>query len=834
MVSAASTSKRVLRWIGYGSLIFATIVALTLSFAWLRRDEIRQSLVEMLNSKVRGHISVEGVNVTMFHSFPDLTITLVNVGLHDTTLSAPVVSARKMFLNMGLFGIFSSEVDINSLSIEDGEVFLVRTSSGYVNTSAFHPVQDSAKSSGGGKYKLNIKAFSLSNIRFVYHDSLKNKRIAFHVENAENGLKRSDSVSEISMKGMINCDGLIFNQLAGSFLENKRLWIDTKLRFNDQSQQLEIMPTLLVIEQNKLHVDGLLSLGEEGLYTVRIASAKMPFEKGLCYLTPQLRKRLSVFAVSDAVDVSVLLKGSLRVPGEPWADIVFSGDNVDFLYEKLAIKNLAFAGKYEHRPLNGQPGSDLSAIRVESFRGKFEGMDVTGSVTFSQLNDVLMDLEMSSTIGYRVLNTFADTTEWVARSGTFASSVRYTGKVAEYLDSRRYSYEGKLKGTFTARAGSFIYKPRNLRLQMVDADFRFTGQRFTVENLSMKVNDNAVSVKGSIVNYIPFFVQPLNKGFVTLTLSSPQIDLSFLAENRQAFRKKESIEPARKRIAEVLNTIQQKLQFDVQVSVDDLRFKTFRANDVRGRVRLDAAGLEAPDIRMKVAQGSMATRFRMSYGDLDRRQISARTKIESADIREFFEQFNNFNQNTVKAENLEGRITATADFSAMIRPDYSVDAETMKGSVTCRIRDGKLINFEPMENLSNFLFRKRDFSEVQFAELKSSFGIQGTDIDIDKMEVQSTVLSFFLQGRYSFSDSTSLSLQLPLNNLKKRDRNYQPENIGTDGKTGMSVFLHIHRDKDINSKINIDYDPFKKWAKKAEADGRGGSRSSTGIPASEQ
>ncbi len=137
----------------------------------------------------------------------------------------------------------------------------------------------------------------------------------------------------------------------------------------------------------------------------------------------------------------------------------------------------------------------------------------------------------------------------------------------------------------------------------------------------------------------------------------------------------------------------------------------------------------------------------------------------------------------------------------------------MSGTLACKITNGVLKNFEPMENMSNFLFKKRDFSDVQFAELNSNFSISGTNMDISRMEIQSSVLSLFLEGRYSFTDSTSLSVQLPLSNLKKRHKDFKPKNIGTHAKAGPSIFLHVYRDKDINSKIKIDYDPFKKWAR---------------------
>ncbi len=57
------------------------------------------------------------------------------------------------------------------------------------------------------------------------------------------------------------------------------------------------------------------------------------------------------------------------------------------------------------------------------------------------------------------------------------------------------------------------------------------------------------------------------------------------------------------------------------------------------------------------------------------------------------------------------------------------------------------------------------------------------------MEIQSTVLTLFLEGKYSLDNDTNLSIQVPLSNLKKRDKGYVPKNIGVDAKIGPSVYL---------------------------------------------
>ena len=266
-------------------------------------------------------------------------------------------------------------------------------------------------------------------------------------------------------------------------------------------------------------------------------------------------------------------------------------------------------------------------------------------------------------------------------------------------------------------------------------------------------------------------------------------------------------------MSDLLDLVYDRLEFDIALTVGHFKFRKFQASNFKGRLRLDNHLLQANPISMQVAGGIMNLNFSLKQVFDPISPMSVEAQLTNANIQELFLLFNNFNQKTIQAENLTGKISADVTFSASVDDNYTLLTPSMRGTLECKIANGGLKNFEPMENMSNFLFKKRDFSDVDFAELNSNFSITGTNMDISRMEIQSTVLSLFLEGRYSFTDSTSLSVQLPLSNLKKRHKDFKPKNIGTHSKAGPSVYLHVYRYKDINSKIQIDYDPFKKWAK---------------------
>jgi hypothetical protein len=810
------TFKTYVKWLSYFFLGLVFLLGLAFSIVYFKREEIKQGIITAFNKDINGTITVEKVQLTVTHRFPDFSLSLHDVILRDTIGGKPVLQAERIFLDVGFYALFRNEIHMHELAVENGEVFLYHGMNGYSNLSVFKKSKSDVKEGPEDEaaYTLNLQDISFKNLTFNYVDSLKNKQIAFKLIRTFHTLRQNDSLAEISNKGKMRCDGLTFNADAGSFLLGHAFDADLKLQYDKRAQMLKLLPSSLQLKEDRINIDGEFLLGDVRNFSLHIQSADLLLQHGIQYVSKRIKSRLEQLSVDRPVSINVSLRGKLTKGDQPDADVTFAVENADVVFKKLKMQEVTCSGQYLHRPDSAQSKDENSSIVIKEFLATLEGVQFQGNVSFTRLYDPVMELRTSAKLTASMFNKLVDTSEWVSRSGRFTTFLKYNGRLEEYLDADAPEYHGRLSGNFLATNGSLEYKPKKYRFENVNGRCHFSEKRFTIDSLTLSVNGNKIKIKGTMKNYIPFFIQPANKGYVTLELVSPRLDLSFIASAAKTKKTRQLKEAGQKKITSVINSVQRKLQFDVSLFASEFAYKKFNAKNVNGQVKMDGDIVEASNVQMTVAGGEMTTRFFIRSEEGNRRFLSVTTQVKKANIREFFTMFNDFHQQTIGARNLAGNISATANFSADVLPNYSIDAQSMKGNISCQIRDGRLIDFEPLENLSNFLFKERDFSDVHFAELESYFDIDGTDIDIDRMEVQSSVLSFFIQGRYSFTDSTSMSLQLPLSNLKKRHKGFIPENVGTDGKQGMSVYLHVYRDKDIKSKIKFAYDPFKKWAKK--------------------
>jgi hypothetical protein len=162
-------------------------------------------------------------------------------------------------------------------------------------------------------------------------------------------------------------------------------------------------------------------------------------------------------------------------------------------------------------------------------------------------------------------------------------------------------------------------------------------------------------------------------------------------------------------------------------------------------------------------------------------------------VNKLFTQFENFGQTAIESSNLRGNMFVDAKLSMQLDEKMSVKGETMNAEVKVKLKDGHLVNYEPIQNLSNFLFRNRDFNDVTFSEINETFKIRGYEMQIRELEVGSNVLNLYVvNGLYNLKGNSNINILVPWSNLKKRGKNYVPKNTGESAENTKGLKLNFY------------------------------------------
>ena len=174
----------------------------------------------------------------------------------------------------------------------------------------------------------------------------------------------------------------------------------------------------------------------------------------------------------------------------------------------------------------------------------------------------------------------------------------------------------------------------------------------------------------------------------------------------------------------------------------------------------------------------------------DLHKIDAEISTENINVTKLFEQFENFGQKAVLSENLKGNIFLNAKIKMDLDEKMEVIGKTMKGNVRLKLKDGHLLNYEPLQKISDYIFRNRDFKDISFTEINETFLLDGFKMEIKEMEIASNVLVFYVTGLYDFKEKSNINLLLPWSNLKKRGKNYIPKNSGQSAENSKGLKLN--------------------------------------------
>lgn len=811
--------KKIFKVAGFALMGLIGIFLIALVIINSYRKEILEEINQELGEEINGDINIGKLRITIFRDFPNVSLSLRDIYMrgpryaefHQDFLRAEIID-----INVEALKLFRKEISIQSVDVVNGEVFIFKTQSGYTNLDIFRRTGKKDTISESQSDKVNFRNINLKNVTVSFHDSLKRKEFDAHFLDVTNTIIPGDSSTLFHVQGNVRFIGLMFNAEKGSYLKNTEAGVDFNVEFFPRARQLIVKPSSLKLTGSDIKLSGFFHLADPSAFQLNIQADSLSYKEGLSVVTESLSSKLEKYTMEKKLNVNVTI-GSSLVPGSKASvDMTFSMRNNKVSSGKIEMNPLTLSGSLtNHDDRNSSPEDRNILLRFDTLYGKINGFGFGANVSVHDFEDPNLSMKAKFDISLKDLN--ADTiSEIKFKQGRFISNFTYKGKLEEFLDTKRHKYEGKLSGVASLTGGEVEYVTKQMKFEKVEALVHFNNEQCRIENISLMMNKNPIAIKGLFTGFVPFFTQPDKRVKVVLTVTSSRLDMAKMVAQKKAKKLSEEKAAKKKRnISDLIDQLYKKLEAEITFDIKQLVNKNFKGENVTGKILLVNDRLQIKDVRMNLAGGQVD--FSASLSQLQRKvnPITITAKVKNADVRDFFYSFNNFNQTTILHDNLSGKVNADIKLKASINDDLEIMTPTMDGDVEFKLTQGRLLEFEPLQKVSNFLFKNRDLSDVQFGEINAHFYLKGTELDVSRMEVQSTIFTLYVEGRYSLVDSTDLSIQVPLNNLKTRNQHIPPENIGIDKRVGASVFLRAHKGKEGTTVVT--YDPFMRFKKKKNA-----------------
>lgn len=771
------------------SLLFALSIYINAN----KRD-ILGKINATINKNISGKLEVKDIDISTITSFPFLAVNLQNVRLLDSVYHKPLLDCEEISCRINLFKIADIQQQLSQVIMKNGTISLYTNTTGYNNTSVlFKPNQNNQSTSA---HPFVIHEIELSNIDFLITNDQKQKEFAFHIDDVDAELSKKDSVLKIETRLNTMVKKMIFNHKKGSYLENNTVEGKLDVYFNTVAKTLQCTNSKIKINDQPFSVTALFSFLQNPSFDLDLKSDHLKFAKGIEALTPRLRQQLTAIILDDPISLHVTLTGLLQQSNIPIATAEWQTTNNKFGSGPAIFDDCSFKGKYTNNISDTLPHTDeFSSITFESFTGNWRGLILTGNnikVTNLIHPDVTFNFSSSTTLPDIDNAIGSDALTFL--EGQASINLSYNGPLVS--DPAQLK---NLNASLQINNGKILYEPKNILLEKCSGFMAIEDNALVFNNFQFDFRSNhfLLNVVGNDMGNLSKNI--VQKASLQFNIHSPYIHLDEILQVLSPSQKRSS----KKRKAQLaatagkIDNLLENSNWAVNLTADKISKANFYAEKLRANLTLDENTWNIDHLSFLHAGGSITATGQLYQREEKNSALKADVQLEQINVKQLFYGFNNFGQSSLTSENLQGVLTADAHINTLIsNKTGTLIPRTMTGTINFSLKNGAVVNHKGLEEMKLLFLKNRDMSNVRFAELKDRIDITPGYLYINKMEIQSTAISMYLEGQYDiYGKNTDMLIQVPFSNFGKRDESVPVINKGVDAKTGLSIWIGAKNDQ---------------------------------------
>ncbi|WP_439557898.1 AsmA-like C-terminal region-containing protein [Dyadobacter sp.] len=797
----------------FGIVVLCAVFMFAAVEIWVDRNKERifRSVQELVNENLNGTLEIEDFKFRPFYGGLGLNFTLSKVRLTDslfTTHQKPFLEAELIHVALDLKGFYKGNIKIKNLVLQDGSLNLFTMRNGYSNLTIFQSGEgkDKKKKSGSNNIVEKFGHLRFINFGVMFADSVKKKYYGALFHDATNIVTVTDSTSNSSFKGAVLFRGLTFKPEKGGFLINQETSLDLSLAFDSENKKLKIYPSILEsATHDKININGEFDFSDTiRKFRMNFSANQIEVDNALPLLTRKLRSQIDSLGVKAKVDTKVNVAGQLSAV-QPRVDVKFETDTFKYDLPVGTLRQIKAFGTFTNQADTSRiPDVRNSALTAPKITGLFEKIPFHFKFSVKDFRSPRAVLEGHVLADSTNLGSLLDPDRYVFKKGTARIDFHFNGSLKNFYNAREDKFDGKITGRAIVNNIAMDYLPRKVHLSKIDGEFNFNEKAVVFQDLHFSDGQNMLYMRGKLIDLLPYLFGSRKPLRATVDINIPKWKLNWL-ENLFAARTNAPENKRRKlRLSQLLDNAIDQMEITAKLDTKELQYRQFTARDVKGEFTIKDNAVRIEYFVMKAfGKGSMRIAGNMDNsgrGQLPR--MAVKGKIVNADVHSVFYSFDNFGQKAITSDNIKGVLNTDFKFEANLNNNVRLVPATMRGELSFDLSNGYIINFEPFMKMKRLIFKKRNFERVQFAPIRNNIRLVGQEIQIAPMEIESNVLTLYLDGVYSFGNKTDMNIQIPLSNLKKRDSTYVLDPNNKEKKDGSKIFLRAIDEKgEVNIKL---------------------------------
>lgn len=783
----------------YTLLAFAALfLGLTVS-VFLFKEKIISQFIREANKNLNTPVKIGKMDISMFPSFPQLSIVLNDVYIEDSHDGQyPLLTASEISFQLSPIQVWQGNFTIEGLKIKNSETNLKINQQGKNN---YTILKETGKTSGNAStVKFRLEKVNLENTLVHYVDVNAEQLLTFRSGELLASIQSANNIYDIEAEGELTTERISVNE--NEFLTGKSFQVKSDLVYDDVQKTLVIKPSTLDVRNSSFSVEGSYKWKEKNIIDITTEGKDTDIQTLLSLLTEGVAKKFERYKSKGDVYITAKLKGEISRKVSPSIAINFGFKDATLFNpeSKSQITSANIEGSFSSPQILDIQNAVLN---LKNINGELNGEPFTGDFRLRDFKDPDVACSFHGKLDAASLLDFYPVQNINKLSGSLLANVSFEGRVG-LLKKRATAQRVSTQGTIDLQNIGFSYGEDQIQLQNLTGGMQFNNNDLALSNVSGKLGNSDFLLNGFFKNIITFLLfenQPIG---IETDLKSNFLDVDQLFA--LGFEKPEG--GAARKKPEYEFKISRNINLNFNCDVKALRYKRFHATELKGDLLVKNEMAVSRNIKFNSMGGEMTFSGIVDAKNNKAIDVVSTFKLNGIYVDSVFYVFENFDQSFIVDKHLKGQANADVSLEFTLSQNLRLYQETLVSDISTSIKNGELNNFEPMKKLNKYL-NDEGLSKLRFSDIKNEIHIENKTVYIPQMEVRTNVTSIKVSGTHTFDQRIDYRIIAPLRNNKNINYSEAKEALEDDGSGQSKLFLKITGTTD-NYSVSYDTESVKK------------------------
>ncbi|MEA3494569.1 MAG: AsmA-like C-terminal region-containing protein [Bacteroidota bacterium] len=751
-----------------------------------KKDDIKQMVIQEINNNIKTELLISDIKLGVFKSFPKVSIVIDNVKVKELPAFGNdyLAEIEKIYLSMDLIGFLKKEYIIEKLSVDNGKVNL-KINKKNENNYIIWDIDVEEKESK--PIKLDLQKIQFNNINIQYKNDFDNQIIAAELRKIDfKGDFLSDNYS-MSMKATTFIDSLLIDNV--KYIDKNHLDIESEFQIDKNTYFIK--KSNIALDDLNILLDGTIKQQLENNYELDInIESKEISISDLLYLVP---KKYSDSLQAYEAEGEFLFNGSIN--GQ-YSDKKLPGLNIDFAIEKASIKRKESNESLKHIQVKGKFYSeDLNNLKtsyaeITKFSTKLGRKEIIGNFKISDFDDPLLETKLSSNISLRDLNDLLNLKGIKKFNGDVFIDAKLKAKL-EDIKNNKINDKTSVKVRAIFDRVDIQFENSDIEYKDISGNFHFNGQDLIIKDYRGYISNTHFELNGIAKNFLAYLFSEDEKLVVKSKFNSKHIQIDdFLKAEEEAPKQVEKTTESTENMNFV---IPKNIKFELLINCKEAVYNNLITKNIKGKVSLSEAGVILDDLKLETADGMVELNGRLFEEKSNQLSVDGIIDLKGIDISKLLKQLDNLGQDVITHNNIHGKIDSRIKLNSIFNPDLSPDLDKLFVTTDLSIKNGELINFEPITKVLGFVKIKK-MKRIEFDEIQNTILISNKLITIPVMDINSNAFSMSVSGEHKFNNEIDYMFKINLSHLFFGKYDYNKNDLDFDenvGKGGVNLYVSM-------------------------------------------